>query len=96
MFYIAGLLISVAGLLLVIESTTRLISWAGGDGFTLALHERDATDEAITDLYRFHPFTGFVFKSRLELIGGAPGSGDAVRNSDQRSRLSLGSIIDAA
>lgn len=71
-FYIAGLLISVAGLLLVIESTTRLISWAGGDGFTLALHERDATDEAITDIYRFHPFTGFVFKPRRKLIGGHP------------------------
>ena len=69
-FYIAGLLISVAVLLLAIEGATRLISWAGGHGFTLALHERDATDEAITDLYRFHPFTGFVFNPRLEIIGG--------------------------
>lgn len=69
-FYIAGLLISVAGLLLVIESATRLVSWAGGDGFTLALDERDATDEAITDIYRFHPFTGFVFKPRRKLMGG--------------------------
>ena len=73
LFYIVGLLISVAGLLVVIEVTTRLVSWVSGDGFTLALHERDATDEAITDIYQFHPFTGFVFKPRRKFIAGHPG-----------------------
>jgi hypothetical protein len=36
------------------------------------LHERDATDEAITDLYQFHPFMGFMFKPGQVFSGSHP------------------------
>lgn len=72
-FYLSSfVLISVvfAGSL---ELSTRMISFFSGSGFSLNLSEIDATDQRITDLYTFHPFTGFVFRPNLTLYGGAPG-----------------------
>ena len=72
-FYIVGTFITLVAFFSVIELSTRIMSWAQGKGFSLALHEYDATDDAITDLYQFHPFTGFTFRPNLRLVGGHPG-----------------------
>ena len=71
-FYAFGTFITLAGFFAVIELATRTVSWARGDGLGLALHELEATDSAITDIYRFHPFAGFVFKPNQEIAGGHP------------------------
>lgn len=71
-YYALGSLITLAVFFTFIELTTRTVSWARGDGFTLGLHELDANDEAITDIYQFHPFTGFTFRPGRILYGGHP------------------------
>ncbi len=71
-FYVLGSLVTVAGFFAIIELSTRIVSGVRGDGFALALHELDATDAAINDIYQFHPFTGFTFKPNQEFPGGHP------------------------
>lgn len=55
-----------------IELTTRTISWLSGNGFTLSLHELDPYNQKIKDLYRWHPFTGFIFQPNIKFLGSHP------------------------
>lgn len=71
-FYLAGTILITVIFLVVIEITTRVISWGRGDGFTLALHEFDAYDDPIKSVYSWHPFTGFTFKPNTKLKGSHP------------------------
>lgn len=57
-------------LLGTIELTTRVMSWVTGSGFTLGLHEVDPHDQKIKDIYRWHPFTGFIFSQNIRFVGG--------------------------
>lgn len=71
-FYVFGTLLTLAAFFAVIELTTRTVSWVRGDGFGLALHELDATDSAVTEIYQFHPFTGFIFRPDRVFVAGHP------------------------
>jgi lysophospholipase L1-like esterase len=54
------------------ELLTRTVSWFAGKGFTLALHELDAHDPAVNDIYQWHPFVGFTFRPDNVFAGGHP------------------------
>jgi len=60
-FYIVGSLLTVTFFFGIVELTTRSVSFFSGRGFSLSLHEYQATDRAITKIYQWHPFTGFTF-----------------------------------
>jgi len=64
--------ITVIVLLGSIELTTRTLSWVSGNGFGLSLHERDPYDRRVTDLYQWHPFTGFIFEPGITFLGSHP------------------------
>jgi lysophospholipase L1-like esterase len=72
-YYAVGSLLTIGVLFGATELVTRTISWATGNGFTLALHELDAYDPGIERIYQFHPFTGFMFRPNSVVEGGAPG-----------------------
>jgi lysophospholipase L1-like esterase len=59
-FYIISGLICTLFFFGIIELTSRTISFFTGRGFSLSLHEYQATDRKITDIYKWHPFTGFT------------------------------------
>ncbi|HJP36831.1 MAG TPA: SGNH/GDSL hydrolase family protein [Gammaproteobacteria bacterium] len=97
MFYLLGTLITLTGFFAVIELTTRTVSWARGNGFGLALHELDATDNAISDIYQFHPFAGFVFKPRRLHLGGHPAQEEkAIVRTDEHGFLSEADFLPIA
>jgi lysophospholipase L1-like esterase len=73
-FYVLGTLIVVIGFVAVIEFATRAVSWASGKGFTLAPHELDPTDSAVTEMYQWHPFTGLTMKPGGRFYGSHPNS----------------------
>jgi len=77
-FYALGTFVTLVGFFMVIELTTRAVSWMRGDGFGLALHELDATDGAVTNIYQFHPFAGFTFKPNQKFSAGHPGQSEIV------------------
>gem|GEM_PF-739409 len=56
----------------VIELATRIMSWMGGQRFTIALHEYQATDRVITKIYQWHPFTGFIFTPNYKFRASHP------------------------
>ncbi len=68
-YYAIGSLLVAISFLAAAELVTRTVSWASGKGFTLALHELDPYDREITDIYEWHPFTGFVFKTNNVIEG---------------------------
>jgi lysophospholipase L1-like esterase len=72
-YYVIGSLFTIGVLFGVAEFVTRTVSWATGNGFTLALHELDAYDAGIEDIYQWHPFTGFMFRPNSVVEGSAPG-----------------------
>lgn len=93
-FYVLGMFITIAGFSAIIELTTRTVSWIRGDGFGLALHELDAADSAITDIYQFHPFTGFTFKPNQVFLAGHPGQDEVVRvRTDEHGFLSESDLL---
>jgi len=79
-FYVLGTLVTLSVFFAVIELATRTVAWTKGHGFALALDELDATDAAITDIYQFHPFTGFILKPNRTLISGHRRQEGASRN----------------
>jgi len=68
-FYNVLILFTLLG---TIELATRTISWAGGNGFILSLHEREPYDRKIEDIYQWHPFTGFTFSENASFVGSHP------------------------
>ena len=72
LFYILGSVIVVVVFFSVIEFATRTVSWISGKGFTLQLHELDPLDNRITNLYTWHPFTGFIMSPGISFVGGHP------------------------
>lgn len=60
-FYIIATLLGSLLFFGVVELTTRTVSYFSGRGFSLSLHEYQATDRAISNIYKWHPFTGFTF-----------------------------------
>lgn len=77
-YYFIGSLLIVSLFFIIIELTTRTISWFSGNGFALALHELDPNDTKITSIYQWHPFIGFVTKPLMKLAGGHPRSNKLV------------------
>jgi len=71
-YYVFGTLLTVSVLFGATELVTRTVSWATGDGFTLAPHELDPYDPGIEDIYEWHPFTGIIFRRLSKIIGGHP------------------------
>lgn len=71
-FYIMGSILVVVATFTVIELATRIVSMAQGKGFTLALHELDANDEAVKSIYQWHPFIGFSYKQNISFTGSHP------------------------
>lgn len=74
-YVVGGLLIAIS-FLVVAELLTRTVSWATGNGFTLALHELDPYDAGVEDIYQWHPFTGFTFRPSSRFDGGHPNQHD--------------------
>ena len=54
LFAVVGPILSVALFFTTVELATRLISWATGSGFALALHELDADDTGVESIYCWH------------------------------------------
>jgi len=71
-FYIVGSLLSVTFFFGIVELTTRSVSFFSGRGFSLSLHEYQATDRAITNVYQWHPFTGFTFTPNYKFQASHP------------------------
>ncbi len=71
-YYLIGSIAVVLVFFISIELAVRTISWATGKGFTLALHELDPTDQGVTDVYQWHPFTGFTYRPNIAFIGSHP------------------------
>jgi len=71
-YYIIGCVVVITTLFGTLELSTRLISWIGGKGFTLSLHEYDPLDEDVTGIYQWHPFTGITFKPKVVFTGSHP------------------------
>ncbi len=63
------------------EFPTRPVSWITGKGFTLSLHELDAYDPAVNDIYQWHPFVGFTFRPNNLVDGGHSRQATIVRKS---------------
>lgn len=72
-YYALGSLLTVSVLFGVTELATRMVSWATGDGFTLAPFELDPYDPGVEGIYEFHPFTGLIFRRSSRFEGGYPG-----------------------
>ena len=72
-YYALGSLLTVTVLFGVTELATRVVSWATGDGFTLAPHELDPYDPDIESIYEWHPFTGIIFRRLSKFEGSRPG-----------------------
>jgi lysophospholipase L1-like esterase len=90
-FYIAGCILIIAVLFGSIEISTRVVSWMMGKGFTLALHEFDATDDSVIEIYAWHPFTGITFKPNATFTGSHPNQEEsAVIHVDEHGFLSNG------
>ncbi len=60
------------------ELITRAVSWAMGKGFTLALHELESYDSAVTSIYQWHPFTGITFRANRMFEGDHPRQEESV------------------
>lgn len=71
-YYLIGSIVVVLVFFITIELAVRTISWATGKGFTLALHELDPTDQAVTNVYQWHPFTGFTYRPNISFVGSHP------------------------
>jgi len=54
------------------EIATRCQSWLLGNGFGLSLHEVDPSDKKIEEIYKWHPFVGFVWCPNKTFIGSHP------------------------
>ncbi len=78
-YYALGSLLTVSVLFAVVELVTRTLSWARGAGFTLALHELDPYDAGVTQLYEWHPFTGFTFRPGMTFEGMDPSRREVAR-----------------
>lgn len=65
-------IVAVIVLLFAVELATRTISWISGKGFTLSLHELDAFDPEISKIYKWHPYTGFIFNPNVKFTGSHP------------------------
>ncbi len=68
-YYFFGSVLTIAVFFAVVELATRIVSWAGGSGFSLTLHELDATDADVADLYQWHPFVGFTLRPEIGIEG---------------------------
>ena len=94
-FYIIGSLIVVLLFLLTIEVSTRLVSFSMGKGFFLSLHEFEAYDKPVTQIYDWHPFTGIVLKPNIEFKGSHPHqTGYAQVKVDEHGFLTNGQRVD--
>lgn len=71
-YYVYGTLVVLTVFFGSAELLTRTVSWFSGMGFTLALHELDGHDEAVGDVYQWHPFVGFTFRPNGFFEGGHP------------------------
>lgn len=71
-YYSVSIILSVLLLLLVVEMTTRSVSWLNGKGFSLGLHEIDPKDESVQRLYQWHPFAGVIFRPFSVFQGSHP------------------------
>jgi len=71
-YYVYGTLVVLTVFFGSVELLTRTVSWFSGKGFTLALHELDAYDSAVEDVYQWHPFVGFTFRPDSVVEGGHP------------------------
>ncbi len=69
-FYIMGTLLMMVFSFITIEFATRTVFWLTGDGFFLALHEREPYDREVEGIYQWHPFIGFIFKPGVTFTGG--------------------------
>jgi lysophospholipase L1-like esterase len=88
-------LIILALLVVVIELSTRTISWVSGKGFFLGLEELEAWDKSVASLYAWHPFTGFRFSENVAFRGGAPGQiNRSSVQTDEHGFLSDGEPLD--
>jgi lysophospholipase L1-like esterase len=56
----------------ILELATRVVSYIGGNGFFLALHELDPYDREIEDIYQWHPSIGFTFRPGIRFLGSHP------------------------
>lgn len=84
-----GSLVTIVAFFAVAELATRTESVSRGNGFFLALHELDATDSAVNEIYQFHPFAGFIFKPGIIFPGGHPAQNDTVEiRTDEHGFLS--------
>jgi len=71
-YYLAGSVVIVLVFFATMELAWRTISWVSGKGFTLALHELDPTDKGVSDIYQWHPFTGFTYRPNIAFLGSHP------------------------
>jgi lysophospholipase L1-like esterase len=60
-YYFIGFALISLVFIISLELSTRIISLVSGNGFVLNVAEKESYDDSITDLYQFHPFTGFIF-----------------------------------
>jgi lysophospholipase L1-like esterase len=74
LFPVVAIIIAITVFLGAIELTTRTVSWLTGKGFVLALHELEPYDRAIESIYRWHPFTGIIFRPNNRFWGSHPNS----------------------
>jgi lysophospholipase L1-like esterase len=74
LFPVVAIIIAITVFLGVIELTTRTVSWVTGKGFVLSLHELEPYDRAIESIYRWHPFTGIIFRPNNRFLGSHPNS----------------------
>ncbi len=80
-YYVYGTLVVLTVFFGTVELLTRTVSWFTGEGFTLALHELDAYDPAVNDVYQWHPFVGFTFRPDTVAEGGHPRQSKIVEKS---------------
>ena len=80
-YYVYGTLVVLTVFFGTVELLTRTVSWFTGKGFTLALHELDAYDTAVKDVYQWHPFVGFTFRPDSVVDGGHPRQAEIAENS---------------
>ncbi len=78
-YYVYGTLVVLTVFFGSAELLTRTVSWFSGKGFTLALHELDGHDEAVSEIYQWHPFVGFIFRPDGSFEGGHPRQARKVR-----------------
>ena len=71
-YYVYGSVLTTAVFFGTIELVTRMVSWFGDKGFTLAVHELEPYDQKVTDIYQWHPFTGIIFRPNIHFQAGHP------------------------